>query len=122
MGVLCMLHAGGASAAEVKPNVLWIPAGVECDALIAQHPEVVAKLRATYDQWWSDVQPLLVNENVTGPSIDPFLELYCKQFDGSPTAADLKRMDPNKPAGGEGEEKPRKKRATAESKQLKKKN
>jgi hypothetical protein len=31
--------------------------------VIANHPEVVATLRAAYDQWWADVQPLLVNES-----------------------------------------------------------
>ncbi len=69
----------------------------ETKNVIAEHPEVVAKLRAAYDQWWTDVQPLLVNENVTGiPSINPFQELYYKQFGGSPTPEDLRRMDPKK--------------------------
>jgi len=40
------------------------------------------------------VQPLLVNENAVGPKINPFKELYWKQFGGGPTAEDLKRMDP----------------------------
>ena len=50
----------------------------------ADHPDVVAQLRTAYDQWWSDVQPLLVNENVVGPKINPFKELYWKQFGGGP--------------------------------------
>jgi arylsulfatase A-like enzyme len=63
--------------------------------VIAAHPEIVAKLRASYDQWWTDVQPLLVNEAPTNiAKINPFQELYYKQFGGSPTPADLKRMDP----------------------------
>ena len=75
----------------------------ETKNVIAEHPDVVSKLRADYDRWWMDVQPLLVNENVTGiPSINPFQELYYKQFGGSPTPEDLKRMDPNK-AGAVGE-------------------
>ena len=60
--------------------------------VISDHPEVVTKLRATYDQWWQDIQPLMVNENVTGPKINPFQELYFQQFGGSPSEADLKRM------------------------------
>ena len=81
--------------------------------VIAQHPEVVAKLRAAYDQWWSDVQPLLVNENATNaPSINPFQELYYKQFGGSPTAAALKRMDPkSSPPGEDAEAAPREQKA-----------
>ena len=83
--------------------------------VIARHPEVVAKLRAAYDQWWTEVQPLLVNEAVTNaPSINPFQELYYKQFGGSPTAAALKRMDPKSSPDGEGAEAaPRKGRAKA---------
>ncbi|MHB8902737.1 MAG: arylsulfatase, partial [Thermoguttaceae bacterium] len=64
--------------------------------VIAEHPDEVAKLRAAYDRWWDEVQPLLVNENAVGPAINPFKELYYKQFGGSPTAEELKQMDPNR--------------------------
>jgi arylsulfatase len=37
---------------------------------------------------------LLVNEKVVGPKLNPFAELYWKQFGGGPTEADYKRMDP----------------------------
>lgn len=58
----------------------------ETKNVIAEHPEVAAKLRAIYGQWWTEVRPLLVNENVTDiPSINPFKALYYKQFGGSPT-------------------------------------
>ena len=70
--------------------------------VIAQHPGVVAKLRVTYDQWWSEVQSLLVNEIVTdAPSINPFQELYYKQFGGSPTPEALRRMDPKSSPGAD---------------------
>ncbi len=62
--------------------------------VIDAHPEVVAKLRGAYDQWWTDVQPLLVNENATGPKMNPFKELYWKQFGGGPDDALRKFMDP----------------------------
>jgi arylsulfatase A-like enzyme len=58
------------------------------------HPEVSGKLRAAYDQWWTEVQPLLVNENVTGPKVNPFKERYWKQFGGGPDEALAKFMDP----------------------------
>ena len=68
-----------------------------------QNPDVVKQLAAAYDQWWTDCQPLLVNEKVVGPKLNPFAELYWKQFGGGPTEADYKRMDPTKawpaPAG-----------------------
>ena len=86
----------------------------ETTNVIAQHPEVVAQLRATYDQWWTEVQPLLVNENVTDiPNINPFQKLYYQQFGGSPTAAALKRMDPNSSPGGEDAKPPKKRKAKA---------
>ena len=69
--------------------------------VISAHPDVVASLRAAYDQWWTDVQPMLVNENVTGPKINPMKELYWKQFGGGPDAAMLMKMDPMKGPPGE---------------------
>jgi arylsulfatase A-like enzyme len=63
----------------------------------AQNPEVVKQLAAAYDQWWTDVQPLLVNEKVVGPKLNPFSEMYWKQFGGGPTEEDYKRMDPTRP-------------------------
>ena len=62
-----------------------------------QHPEVVKQLAAAYDAWWAEAQPLLVNEQVIGPKLNPFAELYWEQFGGGPTEADLKRMDPAQP-------------------------
>ena len=50
--------------------------------VIAEHPEVVAKMRAAYDQWWSEILPALENENAIGPKVNPFKELYWKQFGG----------------------------------------
>ena len=83
----------------------------ESKNVIAEHPDVVATLRAAYDQWWTDVRPMLVNETVTNiPKINPLKELYWKQFGGGPDAAMLKKMDPTKGAGGEEEpERPNKK-------------
>ena len=45
-----------------------------------QHPEVVARLDAAYDVWWDSIQPQLVNEEVVGPAVNPFKELYWEQF------------------------------------------
>jgi arylsulfatase len=66
----------------------------ETTNVIAQHPEVAASLRVTYEQWWKDIQPCLVNETAIGPSINPFKAMYWKKFGGGPTKADMKRMDP----------------------------
>lgn len=62
--------------------------------LAASHPEVVRDLSGRFDRWWDSVQPGLVNESAVGPRINPFKELYWKQFGGGPTPEDLRRMDP----------------------------
>jgi len=52
--------------------------------VIAEHPEVVASIRAAYDQWWSEILPALENEDAVGPKVNPFKEAYWKQFGGGP--------------------------------------
>jgi arylsulfatase A-like enzyme len=52
--------------------------------VIAQHPEVVAKMRRAYDQWWDEVLPAMENEDAVGPKVNPFKERYWKQFGGGP--------------------------------------
>jgi len=75
----------------------------ETKNVIAEHADVAATLRAAYEQWWSDVQPLLVNEAVTDiPKINPMKKLYWKQFGGGPDEAMLKKMDPQSAAAEEG--------------------
>ncbi|MEI7808259.1 MAG: arylsulfatase [Verrucomicrobiota bacterium] len=65
----------------------------EANNLIAEQPEAVARLRAAYDQWWKEVQPLLVNETATAPAVNPFKEKFWHQFGGEPSAEDLRLMD-----------------------------
>lgn len=67
----------------------------EDENVIDEHPEVVERLRAEYDQWWQEVQPLLVNEDALGPEINPLKVLYWEQFGGGPDRALLRRMDPH---------------------------
>jgi arylsulfatase A-like enzyme len=47
-----------------------------------KHPEAVKELDAAYDRWWDAVQPGMVNEDAVGPKVNPFKELYEKQFSG----------------------------------------
>jgi len=68
----------------------------ETKNVIDQFPEVVAQMRKAYDQWWSEVLPAMENEDAVGPKINPFKELYWKQFGGGPDAALLDRMNPEK--------------------------
>jgi len=48
--------------------------------IIAQHPDTVRELEAYYDRWWESILPCLVNEDAVGPPVNPFKELYWKQF------------------------------------------
>ncbi|MBY0527523.1 MAG: hypothetical protein K2R98_29270 [Gemmataceae bacterium] len=52
----------------------------EKNDVAAKHPEVVKELDAAYDKWWDSVQSGMVNEDAIGPKVNPFKELYEKQF------------------------------------------
>lgn len=48
--------------------------------IISSNPNVADELRNRLDVWWDEIQPELVNEAAIGPKINPFKELYWKQF------------------------------------------
>jgi arylsulfatase len=84
----------------------------EKDNVIAAHADVVAKLTAEYDAWWTAARAGMVNENAIGPKLNPFAELYWKQFGGGPTDEDRRVMDPTLKAplgAGDGNAKGKKK-------------
>lgn len=62
------------------------------DDVAAHHPEVVAELSKAFNRWWDECLPLMVNEKVMGPDINPFQEMYYRQFGGSPTPDDIQKM------------------------------
>lgn len=51
----------------------------ETTDVAADHPEVVAQLRAAYDAWWFQTKPLMVNEDVPNPTYRPQEARYNKQ-------------------------------------------
>ena len=51
----------------------------ETTNVIDKHPDQVAKMRKAYDQWWSEVLPAMVNENVPVPKENPYKVLFRKQ-------------------------------------------
>jgi arylsulfatase A-like enzyme len=59
----------------------------ETKNVLADHPDVVRKLSTEYDLWWQSVLPCLENENAVGPKINPYHELYFKQFGRTDGAA-----------------------------------
>jgi arylsulfatase len=58
---------------------LWVDPGEKANVVDA-HPDEVAKLRSAYDAWWQSVLPCMENENVTGPRVNPYRELYDQQL------------------------------------------
>ncbi len=60
--------------------------------IAAQHADVVQKLDAAYDEFWKSARPLMVNETVHPVEMNPFKELYWKQFNLTPTQAELDQM------------------------------
>ena len=82
-------------AAEPKWELFDLKADYsEKTDVAAQHPEIVKELGIAFEKFWSESLPLMVNEKAMGPKINPFQELYYKQFGGSPTEGDMAKMDP----------------------------
>ena len=50
--------------------------------LAEREPHVVKQLDAAYDEWWGSVLPNLENEDAVGAKVNPYRELYEKQFAG----------------------------------------
>ena len=49
----------------------------------AEHPEVVAKMKAAYDVWWKESRPGMVNEDADLNGGKPFVEAFKKQREES---------------------------------------
>lgn len=80
---------GGGNSAGSNPSATtpgqWQLFDVQSDPgeqqnIAANHPEEIARLSTAYDQWWTSVLPMMVNENAKGPDVNPFKALYEKQF------------------------------------------
>lgn len=60
----------------------------------AANSAIVAELSEKFESFWKESLPLMVNEKVEGPRMNPFSEKYHKQFGTVPTPAHLQRMAP----------------------------
>ena len=67
--------------------------------VIADHPQVAAELRKVYDAWWEQVLPLMVNEDLDGPKVNPFHELYWQQYPEEKNAAEANPKPKEKAKG-----------------------
>jgi arylsulfatase len=66
----------------------------ETKDVAAQFPEAVKEMDAAYDRWWEEILPCLENENAVGPKVNPFKELFWKQFGGGPATMTSNRGHP----------------------------
>jgi arylsulfatase A-like enzyme len=48
--------------------------------IAAENAGVMQPMEAAYDKWWEEILPLLENENAVPPPVNPYKELYEKQF------------------------------------------
>ena len=63
--------------------------------LADRHPEVVSRLRAAYDAWWTEVLPETeANDRALGTYLNPFKQRYWDQFDLPRDPELMNRMDP----------------------------
>lgn len=45
-----------------------------------KYPNEIKRLDGAYNSWWDSIQAQLVNEDATGPAVNPFKELFWTQF------------------------------------------
>ena len=85
----CSVRDARYSLVNSKPEKSWELYDVSTDPgekkdLASHLPDVVKRLDAVYDRWWSEVLPFLENEDVDPPAIQPFKKLYFQQYGGGP--------------------------------------
>ena len=51
--------------------------------IIDEHPQIVAKMRSAYEDFWQQARPLMVNEDVPMSPTRPYHELYRKQIEST---------------------------------------
>lgn len=83
----CSVHSAQYNMVNLKPERAWELYDLKADPaeshdVAAARPEVVKRMDAAYDAWWSEVLPLLVNEDATPPAIPPYKQLWEKQQSG----------------------------------------
>jgi len=52
------------------------------DDILEQNPEIAEKLKKTYDQWWNDIQPYMINDKLENVPEEhkPYHEMYREAF------------------------------------------
>jgi len=54
----------------------------ERENIAKEHPQIVAALKKSYDAWWEDIQPHMVNDHLTNvpETLKPYHEIYRRDF------------------------------------------
>ncbi len=73
---LVMLKANALELYDLEKDVH------EKNNIAAKHPEIVAALKKTYDAWWKDIQPYMVNDHLKKKqkTLKPYHEIYRRDF------------------------------------------
>jgi arylsulfatase len=87
--VNCRMRTARYSMVNIGPAKKWELYDIKADPgeksnIAAQHLDVVEKLDAAYDAWWSEILPCLENENAVPPEVAPYKILYWQQYGGGP--------------------------------------
>jgi arylsulfatase A-like enzyme len=81
----CSVRTARFNMVSIGPAKQWELYDIKSDPgettnVAGQHPDVVQRIDAAYDQWWDEVLPCLENEDAIPPPVNPYKELYEKQF------------------------------------------
>jgi arylsulfatase len=64
--------------------------GGELTNVAEQHASIVSELAASFEQWWNASVPMMINETAVGPKLNPYHELFWKQFGGGPVPRSMR--------------------------------
>jgi arylsulfatase len=75
-----LVHPGKGEASWMLFDLKADPG--EAKDIAAANPEIVRKMDAAYEKWWAEILPSLENEDAVPPAVNPYVEMYRKQFGG----------------------------------------
>lgn len=85
----CSVRTSRYNMVNTGPEKKWELYDVKTDPgekndVAATKPDVVARMDAEYEKWWSEILPALENESAVPPAVAPYKVRYWKQFGGGP--------------------------------------
>jgi arylsulfatase len=85
----CSVRNSRFNLVNIGPAKRWELYDIKSDPgetkdVAGQNPKAVRQMDEAYDKWWAEILPCLENEDAVGPAVNPYKELYWKQFGGGP--------------------------------------